>query len=187
MCTPTCRCTYKGGPKIPIGVHLLRHFFHCSKQFLNSWILMSFTASAVFCFTSSPSAKHSSLRTFLSGETKKHRLGWDHVNKGGGEWGHAVFGQKLVNTVQCGLCAPKSPSVKRLNSLKESSKKKNSLKLNTASHSNTYNDTDGFLKHSPGGGNLYYNKGPTFQKIIWVFGESPLAHTYLYIQIYAHT
>ena len=124
MCTPTCRCTYKGGPKIPIGVHLLRHFFHCSKQFLNSWILMYFTASAVFCFTSSPSAKHSSLRTFLSGETKKRRLGWDHVNKGGGEWGHAVFGQKLVNTVQCGLCAPKSPSVKRLNSLKESSKKK---------------------------------------------------------------
>ena len=49
---------------------------------------------------------------------------------------------------------------------------KNSLKLNasTASHNNAswYTNTDGFLEHSPSGGeytHLYY-KGPTIQKII---------------------
>ena len=44
------------------------------------------------------------------------------------------------------------------------------LKPNTASHNNAswYSDTDGFLEHSPIGGNLYY-KEPTFQKIILFF------------------
>ena len=49
----------------------------------------------------------------------------------------------------------------------ERSFKKNSLKPNAASHNNAswYTDTDGFLEHSPSGGNLYY-KGPILQKII---------------------
>ena len=53
------------------AIHLLRYFSHCSKQFLNSLILMPFSASAVFCFTLPLSAKHFLLRTFLSKKTKK--------------------------------------------------------------------------------------------------------------------
>ena len=51
-------------------IHLLRHIFHCSKQILNSSILMPFSASDVFCFTASTSAKRFSLRTSSSRETK---------------------------------------------------------------------------------------------------------------------
>ena len=40
------------------AIHLLRCFFHCSKQFLNLSILMPFSASDVFCFTSSTVAKY---------------------------------------------------------------------------------------------------------------------------------
>ena len=43
----------------------LRLFSHRSKRFLNSSILMPFSAPAVFCFTSSTSAKHFPLRTFF--------------------------------------------------------------------------------------------------------------------------
>ena len=59
------------------AVHLLRLFSHCSKQFLNSSILMPFGASAVFCFTSSTVAKHFPLRTLLMvrGELLRARLG----------------------------------------------------------------------------------------------------------------
>ena len=48
--------------------------------------------------------------------------------------------------------------------------KKNSLKLNAASHNNAswYTDTDGFLEHTPGWGSLHF-KGPALQKIIPVF------------------
>ena len=35
-------------------IHLLRCFFHCSKQFLNSSILMPFSASDIFCLFVSP-------------------------------------------------------------------------------------------------------------------------------------
>ena len=71
-----------------------------------------------------------------------------------------------------GRCTCKSPTMKWANVLKESSKK-NSLKLNSASHNNTswYTDTDGFLEHSPSGGSLYY-KGPSLQRIILFFGGS---------------
>ena len=74
-------------------------------------------------------------------------------------------------------CTCKSPIAKWANALKESSKK-NSLKLNTASHNNTswFTATDGFLEHSPSGGSLYY-KGPALQKIIPFWGGwSPLVH-----------
>ena len=68
---------------------------------------------------------------------------------------------------QCGMgrCAGQSPIMKWANMLKESSK--NSLKPNTASHTNAswYTDTDVFLEYSPSGGSLYY-KGPTLHKII---------------------
>ena len=52
----------------------------------------------------------------------------------------------------------------------KSLQKKNSLKPNAASYNNTicYTDKDGFLKHSPSRGSLYY-KEPTLQKIIMGF------------------
>ena len=52
-------------------IHLSRCFLHCSKQFLNLSILVPFSASAVFCFTSSTSAKHFLLRNcFIWGNKK---------------------------------------------------------------------------------------------------------------------
>ena len=157
------------------AIHRSRCFFHCSKQFLNSSILMPFSASVVFCFTSPTLTKRFSLRTFFHpGKQKKCHSGRDHVTREGGAWGHAGFGQKLQNT-QCGVgrCAHKSPIVKWVNALKESSKK--SLKRNVDSHPTTgwYTATDGFLELSPSGGNLYY-LGPTLQKIILGFFGVPL-------------
>ena len=52
------------------ATHLLRHFFHCSKPFLNSSILMPFSASGSFCFTSSTSAKVFPLDFFYPGKQK---------------------------------------------------------------------------------------------------------------------
>ena len=90
-----------------------------------------------------------------------------------GHGGHAVFGQKLLNTQQYGVgrCTHKSPIMKWPNAL---GLQKNSLKLNAVSHNNAscYTDTGGLLEHSLSGGSLYY-KGPAFQQIIWVFGGSP--------------
>ena len=81
--------------------YLSRLFFHCLKQFLNSLILMPFSASAIFvlfCFTSFISAKCFPLRTlFIQGNEKKSGPGRDLVN--GVVWhrGYAVFGQKMLN------------------------------------------------------------------------------------------
>ena len=136
-------------------------FSHCSKPFLNSLILMPFSASAVFCFTSSTLSKCSFGGYFSSGETNKKIVG------GKTEWirrvghrGQTVFGQKLLNT-QCGVvrCTRKSPIMKWANVL--TLQKKHSLKLNTTSHNNTswYIDTDGFLEHSPGWGEACIPRG----------------------------
>ena len=82
-----------------------------------------------------------------------------------GHGGHAVFGQKLLNTKgHMSSCTHKSPIIKWANVL--SLPKNNSLKPNAASHNASwYTDTDGFPEHSPSGGSLYY-KGPALQKII---------------------
>ena len=135
------------------AIHLSRYFFQCSKQCLNSSILMPFSASVVFCFTSSTSATHFPSRIFSSRETKNSHSGSDQVNREGGVQGHAICGQKLLSTQHCvGRCAPRSPIMKWANVLKESSNKY-SLKLNTASHNNTswYTDRDGFLEHTASG------------------------------------
>ena len=82
---------------------------------------------------------------------KQNKSGRYQVNREGGAWGHAVFGQKLLN-IQCGVgrCTHKSPK-KWANVLKESSEKK-SLKQNAASHNKArwYTDRDGFLVHLAG-------------------------------------
>ena len=47
--------------------------FHCSKQFLNLSILMPFSVSAFFCFTSSTWAKCLPLRTFFCIQRNKQK------------------------------------------------------------------------------------------------------------------
>ena len=106
-------------------IYLWRHFFYFSKQFLNSSMLMPFSASAIFCFTFSTSATHFSLRTFFIRQTKKKSLSqWDGVNRRGGAWASCICGQKLLNTQhRVGRYACKSPIMKWANTLKVSSKK----------------------------------------------------------------
>ena len=107
-------------------MHLSRCFFHSSKEFLNSSILMPFCASAVFCFTSSTSAKLFLLRTFfIRGNNKKVSQGESRWLGRGGYEGHSIFGLKLLS-IQLGVgrWAHKSPIMKWANALKESSKKK---------------------------------------------------------------
>ena len=147
-------------------IHLLRYFFHCSKQFLNSFIFIPFSASAIFCFTTSTLAKWFPLKTsFIQGNKKSH-WGWDWMNRSEGNWCHAVFGQKLLNTQSgVGRWAHKSPEMGKC---LESSKKIHWGCYNAS----WYTDADGFLEHSPGGGSLLY-KGPALQKIILVWGGSP--------------
>ena len=68
---------------------------------------MPFSASAVFCFTTSASAKCFPLRVFFFHLEKLVAGGLgggrDRVYREGGAQRHAIFfGQKLLNTVQCG-------------------------------------------------------------------------------------
>ena len=151
---------------------LIETFFHCSKQFLNSSILMPFSASAVFCFNSSTLAKPCSLRTFLiqgNKQTNKSYSGHDWVNKVGGTPGRGglpVSGQILNTQRSVGRCTLDHPSWNGQTRWK--SLQKNSLKLNVASHNNTswYTDTDGFLEHSPSGEACMDYKDPILPKII---------------------
>ena len=111
----------------PFGpIHLLRCFFHCSKQCLNSLILMPSSASAGFCFTSSTLAHRFPWRTFFIQENKKEISGQgDQVNREGGAGGSCCFDQKLLNTQPgVGRWAHKSPIMKWANALKGCSKKK---------------------------------------------------------------
>ena len=135
--------------------HLLRHFFHCSKQFLNSSILMPFSSSAVFlCHLFHISKMFPFENFFHPGKQQKccsGKIGWiGRVATGV----MLFFNQKLLNTQHSvGRCACKAPIMKWANALKETCKK-NSLKLNAAPHNNASwcTDTDGFLEHSPSGG-----------------------------------
>ena len=175
-------------------LHLMEYtyqdiFSHCSKQFLNSSFLMPFSASAIFCFTSSTPAKCFPLRIFSSRETKISHLGRDWVNRKVGTQGSCLFLIKncwTLSTVWAGALVIHPPC--RRQTCWKSLKKNNSLKLNTASHNNAswYTDTHGFLEHSSSRGSLYY-KGPTLQKKIPVWGEFPpciLAKSYFIISVY---
>ena len=87
------------------AIQLLRCFFHCSEQFFSSLLLITFSASTIFCFTSSISAKHFSWSTFFIGETEK--VTWSKISWIGrvGHGGHAGFGQNLwsLSTVWAGV------------------------------------------------------------------------------------
>ena len=116
------------------AIHLSRHFFHCSKQFLNSLIVMLLW---FFCFTSYMQAKHFPLRAFFIWENKKKSLGARAIEQGG--WGTGVLlffhpktaehsawcGQVHLDITHCemGTCAESSKTM--------------SLKLNAASHNTT--------------------------------------------------
>ena len=147
------------------AIHLLRHFLHCSKQFLNSSVFMPFFVSKLFHIS----------KTFPF-EDFFHPGGKKNLTEGKIRWlgrvgheDHAIFGQKLPNT-QCsvGRCTHKSPMANWPNMFKKPLEK-TSLKPNAASHNaRWYTDTDRFLEHSPSWGNLYY-KRLTLQKVILIF------------------
>ena len=89
------------------AIHLFRRFFHCSEKFLNL-ILMPCSAFAIFCFTSSTSAKLFSLRTFFIQEIKNKikSLGVILSKKGRVELGVMPFGVKncwTLSTVWGGM------------------------------------------------------------------------------------
>ena len=82
------------------AIHLSRHFFYCSEQFL---ILMPFSASAIFCFTSSTSAKCFSLRNFFIRVNKNGHSGIDWVNREGVSWGsYHLWPKTAQHSAQCG-------------------------------------------------------------------------------------
>ena len=155
----------------PFDAIRVSRLFSTAQKFLNSSMLMLFSASAVFCFTSSTSAKLFPLGTFFIQGTKKvTRVGIRWIGRMG-HGGHAVFDQKLLND-RCGVgrCARKSPIVKWANTLKGSSKKSHSSQKQPLTTMPAGTDTDGFLEHPPsweGGekGSLYC-KGPALQKVI---------------------
>ena len=121
------------------AVHLMRHFFHCSKQFLNMLILMPFSAFATFCFTSFMSAKHFPSCTFLIQGNKwtKEVIGGERGWIGRvGYGGHAILGQKLLNT-QCGMGRCGQVNNPSWNGQMHWVFKNNSLKLNAACHNTT--------------------------------------------------
>ena len=104
-------------------------------------------------------------------------------NKKKSQWGGGschFWSKTAEHSARWGRCTHKSPIMTWANTTKEFSKKKTSLKPNTASHNNaSWNtDTDVFLENSPSGGSLYY-KVSTLQKIILVFGGfHPLTKLY---------
>ena len=160
------------------ATHLSRCFSYCSKQFLHLSILIPFSASAVFGFTCSLSAKCFPLRTSSSRKTKKEvSQGPDQVNRKGGTWGSCHFWSKIAEpSMRCG-------QVHSQTTLHE-------MKPNAASHNTScaLTDTDGFLEHSPSRGSLYY-KGLTLQKIILVLGGPPsyiISYFLVHISINGH-
>ena len=150
------------------AIHLSRCFFSPAQKFLNSSILMPFSASAIFCFTSSTSTKCFPLKTFFIQGNKKRRLRWwDQVNREGMGKRVMLFLVKNFGTLSGQVCSQITHH--EMGKHIERVFQKNSLKLNAASRNNTSwsTDTDGFLEHSPSGGSLYY-KRPALQKIILV-------------------
>ena len=135
------------------AIYLSRCFVHCSKQCLTLSILVSFSTSAVFCFTSSMLVKRFPGDFFHpEKKQKKCHLQWDWVNRNCGAWSSCWFGLKTAeHSEQCGKCTCKLPIMKWTNTLIERVFRKNSLKPNAASHYNSSWCTDpgGCLEHSP--------------------------------------
>ena len=107
------------------AIHLSRHFFHCSKQFLYSLILMPFSDSASFCFTSSTSAKHFPLMICFH-QGNKQKVTWGEIRWIGrvGHGGHCHFLSKTAeHSEKCGLVCLYITHCKMGKCIEESSKK----------------------------------------------------------------
>ena len=84
VCQKTDPWCQKGGGPLPS-----KAFFQCSKQFLDLSVLMTFSASAVFCFTSS--TWQNVFLWELSSSGKTLRSGHDPEKRQGGTWGSSHF------------------------------------------------------------------------------------------------
>ena len=108
------------------AIHLLRLFFTAQK-FLNSSILMPFSASTIFV-SPLPHQQNVSLWGLFSTAETKEKIAWGKIMWIGrvGHRGQAIFGQKLLNTQSsAGRCVHESPiPMEWANMLKESKKKK---------------------------------------------------------------
>ena len=149
------------------------HFFHCSRQFLKSPILLPFSASADFCFTSSTSAKISLWGFFPSRETNKQKnVTRAEMGKTGRveNRGHAILVKTCwTRSVVWASALVNHPSWNVQMCWKSFQKKLTEAECSLSQHASWYTDTNGFLEHSTSRGSLYY-KRPTFQKIILFWG-----------------
>ena len=103
------------------AIHLSRCLFLLLKTVFQFIHFMTFSACAIFCFTSSTLAK---CFPFLIQKNNKKSSWQDWVNREGGTQGSCPFWQKLLNTqYRVGRYVPKSPIMKWANILEESSKK----------------------------------------------------------------
>ena len=165
-------------------IHLSRCFFHCSKPFLNSLILLPLSASAVFVSTLPHRQNVSLWELISSSKTKKGHSEQDQVNREGGAWGSCCFLVKncwTLSSVWAGVLVnhPSWNGKMRWNSLQKPIHwAECSLPQRQLEHS--YRWVPRTLTYS--GGSLYY-KGPTLQKIILVFLDTPPPHI-LYIIIF---
>ena len=133
------------------AIHLEDVFFHSSKQFLNSSILMPFSASAVFWFHLFHIGKRFPFEDFTHPGKQNIHLGHDWVNTEHSEWGIVPFLGKncwKLSTVWAGVLV-NHPS--RNGQMCWVFKKKKKLRSNTACHNTTSwcTDTDRSLEHSP--------------------------------------
>ena len=78
------------------------------KRFLNLLILMPFSASAIFLFHLSTSAKCFPLRTYFN---------WEWIGRVGHEGSCYFWSKTAEHSAWCGRCAHKSPIVKWANTL----------------------------------------------------------------------
>ena len=103
------------------------HLWRLFSTAQNSFWTHSFWCLLVLPFFISPLPHQQNVSLWgliSSRETNKQNHScWDWVNREGGAWGHAAFGQKVLNTQHVvGSCACKSPIMKWANAFKESSK-----------------------------------------------------------------
>ena len=139
------------------AIHLSRCFFHCSKQFLNSLILMPFK-KAFLPFSVFWIGKESFENSFHSGKKSLLRVrlgeyaGWNIVGMPylvKHCWTRStVWAGALINTHH------------EMSKHAECSKKFTEAKHSLSNSTTWYTDTEGFMKLSPSRGSLYY-KGPT--------------------------
>lgn len=148
------------------ATHLSRRFFQGSKAFLNSSLLMPFSASAVFCFPSSTSAKHSPLEAFSSsGETEGSHSGPARRIGRLGHRGHAVFGEKSLNTASSRRTLSVYISHHERGQRVESPQKFSEAARSPSQPRQLEHGCRWAPRHSPGGGCLC-SMGPALRKIL---------------------